>query len=94
MPETNPQFVWVDGKPVAWNDATIHITHVGTAGVSSVFEGIRAYWNADKKKLFVFRLDAHLDRFAQSIRLMRMKQTFSHAQLKSAILDLVRANQH
>ncbi|MBI3740850.1 MAG: branched-chain amino acid transaminase [Chloroflexi bacterium] len=94
MPDTNPQFVWVDGKPVAWNDATIHITQVGTAGVSSVFEGIRAYWNADQKKLFVFRLDAHLDRFAQSIRLMRMQQTFSHAQLKNAILELVRANQH
>lgn len=91
---TNPKFVWVDGKLVAWNDATIHITNLGTSGVSSVFEGIRAYWNASQKKLYVFHLDAHLERFMQSIRLLRMKQAFTAAQLKQGILDLMRANEY
>lgn len=90
----NPAFVWVDGKLVPWNDATIHITQLGTAGVSSVFEGIRAYWNAEAHKLFVFRLDAHLDRFAQSMRLMRMQQTIPTADIKAGVLALLRANKY
>ncbi len=90
----NPKFVWVDGELVPWNDATIHITNLGTSGVSSVFEGIRAYWNAAQKKLYVFQLDAHLERFAQSMRLLRMKPSFPGAQLKQGVLDLLRANEY
>jgi branched-chain amino acid aminotransferase len=90
---TNPKFVWVDGKLVPWNEATIHITNLGTSGVSSVFEGIRAYSHAAQKKLYVFQLDAHLERFAQSMRLLRLKQSLSTAQLKQGVLDLLRANE-
>lgn len=93
MPE-NPPFVWVDGKLVSWDQATIHITQLGTTSVSSVFEGIRAYWNANARKLFVFRLDAHLERLAQSIRLMRMTQTIPNEIIKQGLLDLLRANKH
>ena len=88
----NPQFVWLDGKLTRWDEATIHITNVGTAGVSSVFEGIRAYWNDSARRLYVFQLDAHLARFAQSIRLMRMKQPFSTAEIKEGLVALLRAN--
>jgi branched-chain amino acid aminotransferase len=90
----NPQFVWVHGKLVPWNEATIHVTAVGTAGVSLVYEGIRAYWNPDASKLYVFQLDAHLARFAQSIRLIRMKQPIPNSVIRNGILDLLRANQY
>jgi len=93
MPE-HPPFVWVDGKLVPWEQATIHITQLGTTSVSSVFEGIRAYWNATSRKLFVFRLDAHLERLAQSIRLMRMTQTLSNETIKQGLLELLHANKH
>jgi len=91
MAET-PQFLWVEGKIVAWNNATIHLTKLGIAGVSSVFEGIRAYTNPESQKLFIFRLDDHLERFTQSIRLMRMKQLFSNAQLRDGLLEVLRVN--
>ncbi len=90
----NPQFVWVDGKQLPWNDATVHITQLGTSTVSLVFEGIRAYWNDAARKLFVFRLDAHLERFAQSIRLIRMKQTIANDQIRRGVIDLLRANNY
>jgi branched-chain amino acid aminotransferase len=90
----NPQFVWVDGKLVPWSEATIHITQVGTAGVSLVYEGIRAYWNADAHKLFVFQLDAHLERFEQSMRLTRMQQTIPTAEIREGLLALLRVNQY
>lgn len=90
----NPLFVWVDGRLVPWDEATIHITQLGTASVSSVFEGIRAYWNAQAHRLFVFRLDAHMERFAQSMRLMRMQQPFSNAKLAEAVVALLRTNKY
>ncbi len=87
------RYVWLDGQLVAWNDATIHITQIGPASVSSVFEGICGYWNADARKLYLFHLAAHLDRLAQSMRLVRMKQTWSSDVLKQGIFDLLRANE-
>ncbi len=90
----NPQFIWVDGKLTPWNDATVHISQMGTSTVSLVFEGIRAYWNDAARTLSVFRLDAHLERFAQSMRLMRMSQPLGNAELRQGVLDLLRANQY
>ncbi len=88
----NPAFIWVDGKLTRWEEATIHLTQLPTAGVSSVFEGIRAYWNDSTRKLYVFRLDAHMERFAQSMRLMRMKHPFSNQELADGVVALLRAN--
>ncbi len=90
----NPQFIWVDGKLTPWNDATVHISQMGTSTVSLVFEGIRAYWNDAARTLSVFRLDAHLERFAQSMRLMRMSQPLGNAELRQGVIDLLRANQY
>ncbi len=90
----NPKFIWVDGKLTPWNEATVHISQLGTSTVSLVFEGIRAYWNDAARKLFVFRLDAHLERFAQSIRLIRMKQPIAADALRHGVIDLLRANEY
>jgi len=90
----HPQFIWVDGKVTPWNEATVHISQMGTSTVSLVFEGIRAYWNAAAPKLFVFRLDAHLERFAQSMRLMRMRPPLSNADIHQGVVDLLRANKY
>ena len=88
----NPQFVWVDGSITPWNDATVHITAMGVATVSLVYEGIRAYWNDAAKKLYVFQLGAHMQRLAQSMRLLRMKPQFTPEQLSQTVVDLLRAN--
>jgi branched-chain amino acid aminotransferase len=92
MTDSNAQYVWVDGKLIPENEALIPITTLGTAGVSLVYEGIRAYWNADARQLFVLHLDAHLERFEQSIRLTRMKQTIPTPAIRAGLLDLLRAN--
>ena len=50
------KYIWFDGKFLTKNKAkvpvTTHAIHYGT----SIFEGIRAYWN--EENLFIFRLDA------------------------------------
>ncbi len=90
----HPPFLWWRGEVIPWDSATVHLTMVGWSAISAVFEGIRAYWNPDDKELYVFRLEDHLKRFAQSQRFMRMNQTYSRAQLAEAITALFRANGH
>ncbi len=85
--------VWWDGKITPWEHATIHVTQIGTASVSSVFEGIRAYLNPQTNELNVFQLDAHLKRFLQSIRLVRLECEYSVQDLRDAVVSLVRDNQ-
>lgn len=84
--------IWYDGKLTAWEKATIHVTQMGPASVSSVFEGIRAYQNPTTKALNVFQLDAHLKRFLQSIRLVRLECDYTLEQLHDAVVSLVREN--
>lgn len=90
--ESTAMFVWFDGKLVPWAEATVHATQLGPASVSSVFEGIRGYWNEAAGRLSVFQLDAHLERFAQSIRLVRMTLPYNREELREAVCGLVRAN--
>ncbi len=88
----NPDYLWLDGHITPWKEATVHVTQLGWAGVSSVFEGIKAYRNPDTGALYVFRLDEHLARFADSMKMMRMNPAFPPGQLKGATLELLKAN--
>ncbi len=91
-PAEHPPHLWWKGEVIPWESATVHLTQVGWTAISAVFEGIRAYWDLQREELNVFRLDAHLKRFAQSMRFMRMEQTYSSQQLTEAVTALMRAN--
>lgn len=93
MAAGKPTYLWWNGKRVAWDDATVHVTALGWSTVGAIFEGIRAYWNADHEELYVYRLDEHMDRFERSLKLIRLPRTYEMDELKEAILDLLRANE-
>jgi len=84
------KFLWFDGKIVPVEKAnvpvTTHAIHYGT----SVFEGIRAYWNS--KNLFVFRLDEHMKRFRNSGKYYHISLNFTDKQIKNAIINLCKKN--
>src|SRR6187549_783759 len=84
--------IWWDGKVTEHEKAMMPITQMGTASVSSVFEGIRAYQNPGTLELSVFQLDAHLKRFLQSIRLVRLECDYTLDDLHNAVVSLVRDN--
>jgi len=90
---SHPCYIWFDGELVPWEKATIHITAMEWSGVSSVFEGIKAYRNEDLGRAYVFRLDAHMARFEDSMRLMRLGPQFSTQALTEELLKLLRANE-
>lgn len=84
------KFVWFDGKFVPLSKANVPITthaiHYGT----SIFEGIRAYWNS--KNLYIFRLEDHIKRFRQSGRFYSIPLKFSDEQVMDAIIGLCKKN--
>jgi branched-chain amino acid aminotransferase len=86
----NHHRIWRDGKFVDWEDATIHVmSHVVHYG-SSVFEGIRCY--ETPRGPAVFRLDAHMRRFADSCRIYRMPLKYSMDELSRATVETVAEN--
>jgi branched-chain amino acid aminotransferase len=84
-------YLWIDGQLVPWEQATFHAATLGWSTVAGVFEGIQAYWNDQEQELYVFQLPAHMERLASSMRLMRMKQSFTAEQLVQGTVDLMRA---
>ena len=94
MSDTNPfgAMVWSNGKLIPWDEATVHVSaHVLHYG-SSVFEGIRAY--ATPNGPAVFRLDAHVERLFNSCKIFRIELPYTREEIKTAILDTIRANGH
>lgn len=65
-----------------------HALHYGCG----YFGGIRGYWNQTTNRLYLFRLDDHLDRFFRSGQLLDLRPPADLPQLKTIILKLVRKN--
>ena len=84
------ELIWFDGKFVKHRNAkipvTTHAIHYGT----SIFEGIRAYWNGEN--LNRFRLDEHITRFRNSGKFYDITLKFSNKEIKNAIINLCKKN--
>ncbi|MFP3261529.1 MAG: branched-chain amino acid transaminase [Nitrososphaeria archaeon] len=85
------RFIWQNGSFVPWQEAKVHVMtnalHYGTG----VFEGIRAYWNG--KQLYVFRLQDHVNRFFNSIKIYSFGIDFSKDQISEGIKETLRKNE-
>ena len=84
------KYIWFDGKLIPPDKAkipvTTHAIHYGT----SIFEGIRVYWNS--KNLYVFRLNEHVKRFRNSGKFYNITLNFSDKQIQNAVIDLCKKN--
>lgn len=91
MSET-PRYVWFNGRILPYDQARIHVQSAAMKFGAAVYEGLRGYWNADARELYVFRQDAHIQRLGQSLKLMRMDAPFTPAQMRDAVLEVLQAN--
>jgi len=88
IPKTDK--IWMDGKLVKWDNATVHIlTHSLHYGLG-VFEGIRSY--KTKKGSAIFRLDEHVERLFNSAHIFLLKVPYSMEEIKRAIIETIRVN--
>lgn len=81
----------MDGEYRPWDQCHVHIrTQVVMMG-GSVFEGIRAYWNAEHEELYAFKVHEHMLRLRDSARALRMK-AFDVEQMEEVCVELLRRN--
>lgn len=86
-------FAVLDGALVPWAEATIHVSSVAFKYGTSVFEGVRAYWNEDAQELYVFQLCEHLARLRYSQRFMRFDPAVDEQLLFDGVIALLRKNE-
>lgn len=82
--------IWMDGKLVDWDNATVHVlTHTLHYGLG-VFEGIRCYETLQGPA--IYRLDEHVARLFDSARIFLMEIPFTHREIREAIIKTVQVN--
>ena len=94
MPFPKADKIWIDGRLVDWDDATVHVLTPTLHYGYGVFEGIRAYPTDDGPA--VFRLREHVERLLRSARLYPPLDTVPHTvdELCEVIVGLIRVNGH
>lgn len=87
------KYAFFKGKIVPFGEAKISImTHAFNYG-TGVFEGIRGYWNAEKKQMFILKLRTHFERLARSANLgLKSAMKYSVDDLCAAALELAKTN--
>ncbi len=86
------RFAFFEGKIVPFEEAKISIaTHALNYG-TAVFGGLRAYWNEEQSRLFLFRPYDHYRRLLQSARMMCMEVPYDEQRLIQITIDLIRAD--
>jgi branched-chain amino acid aminotransferase len=83
-----------EGKIVPLADAKINIATHGFLYGTAVFGGMRAYWNEEKKRLFVFRPWDHYHRLLHSARMMAMETSYDEESLIELTLELLRIDNY
>ena len=87
-----PAFAVLNGEVLPYSEARISIMAPGLTFAATVFEGMRAYWNADEEQLFVFRLADHLDRLQFSMRVVELLPPPSSSEFEEQVIAVCRAN--
>lgn len=90
MPVDFTKHAFFEGKNVLLSDAKISIATHGFLYGTAVFGGMRAYWNEEKQRLFVFRPYDHLHRLLNSGKMMAMKIPYDEENLIQLTVDLLR----
>lgn len=75
-----------------FEDAKISVMTHGFMYGTAVFEGIRAYYNKKEDKLYALHLREHLERLAQSCKILRMRPYYSVDEMFNLVIELLKKN--
>lgn len=88
------EYVFMNGKYVEADKAVIPArTHAFLYG-TSVFEGIRAYYNDEAKQLYIFRMKEHYERMLRSGKIMFMNSPYTLDEYMQQTIDLLKKNKY
>ncbi|MDG6998051.1 MAG: branched-chain amino acid transaminase [Nitrososphaerota archaeon] len=82
--------IWMDGRLVPWENATVHVmTHSLHYG-SAIFEGARCYNTVSGSR--IFRLNEHVGRFYNSAKIYGMVIPYAPDEIADAIKMTIKEN--
>ncbi|MEQ8395211.1 branched-chain-amino-acid transaminase [Thalassobaculum sp.] len=87
-----PRYLFLDDSIVPWSEGTVHVSSAAFKFGSSVFEGLRGYWNDSDQDMYLFRMDEHMDRLTFSQRFMRFDEIYTPEFVTEKTLEVIRAN--
>jgi len=82
--ENREGLIWMNGKVIAWENATSHVISQGLHYASAVFEGERAYNGK------IFKLEEHTKRFFNSAEIIGIKIPFTEEEINDAKNELIK----
>lgn len=86
------QYVFMDGSYIPEEDAKISVkTHAFLYG-TSIFEGIRGYWNKEEQQIYTFRMKEHYERMYKNAKIMHMKPDYSVDEMCEITIELLKKN--
>jgi branched-chain amino acid aminotransferase len=85
--------IWMNGKLVSQAEAVLPVNSAAVFYATNVFEGLRAYWNAEAEELYCFRLAEHFARLRESMKMMRFTIPYSDVDLYEAVREVLRGNE-
>ena len=87
-------WIWFDGRICQYHEARIGLLTHGLNYGTGVFEGIRAYWNAEREQLYTLRMPEHFDRMRANARVLQMEVPLATDELCAITNDLLRRNRY
>ena len=86
------EHVFMNGEYIEADKAVLPVrTHAFLYG-TSVFEGIRAYYNKAEDQLYAFRVKEHYERLLHSAKVMWMKSPYTIEEYENITKDLLKLN--
>lgn len=86
------EHVFMNGEYIEADKAVLPVrTHAFLYG-TSVFEGIRAYYNKEEDQLYAFRVKEHYERLLHSAKVMWMKSPYTIEEYENITKDLLKLN--
>jgi len=82
--------IWMNGKMVPWNEASVHVLSHGFSRASAIFDvfGVHPGPNGP----VAFRMDKHIERLFRTAELLEMEIAYSKGQMIEAVVHSVNAN--
>src|SRR4029453_5038544 len=85
--------IWMNGRLVSQAEAVLPVNSAAVFYATNVFEGLRAYWNAEDGELYCFRLAEHFARLRESMKMMRFTVSYSDMDLYEEGGEVLRGNE-
>lgn len=88
------EYIYIKGEYIESSNAMIPVRSHAFLYGTSVFEGIRAYYNKDENQMYAFRVKEHYQRLLNSAKVMWMNPTNSIEEYCSITKELLKKNNY